>query len=68
MAAGPQTTQADPTQPRPVDATGRTLDQWGLPVSGPARLKALGGKPDPALDAPAEPAAAPTPAPTTDKD
>lgn len=62
MAAAPKTIQADPTQPRPVDATGRTLDQWDLPVSGPARLKALGGKPDPALTAPAEavPAATPT--------
>lgn len=68
MAAAPKTTQADPTQPRPVDVTGRMLDQWDLPVSGPARLKALGGKPDPALDAPAEPATAPPPAPTTDKD
>ncbi|KQO58845.1 hypothetical protein [Sphingomonas sp. Leaf257] len=65
MAAGPKTTQADPTQPRPVDATGRTLDQWDLPVSGPARLKALGGKPDPAL---AEAAPDAPPVATTDKD
>lgn len=71
MAAAPKTTQADPTQPRPVNDTGRTLDQWGLPLSGPARLAALGGKPDPALEVPneAQPAAPPvTPDATTDKD
>lgn len=71
MAAAPKTTQADPTQPRPVDATGRTIDQWGLPVSGPARLKALGGKPDPALEVPdeAQPVSPPAaPAAATDKD
>ncbi|WP_454280206.1 hypothetical protein [Sphingomonas sp. Marseille-Q8236] len=78
MASGPKTTkadaaqadtaQADATQPRPVDETGRTLDHWGLPLSGPARLAALGGKPDPALEAEAE---APVPATTpraSDKD
>lgn len=62
MAAAPKTTQDEPTKARPVDATGRTLDQWDLPVSGPARLKALGGKPDPAL---AEATPAPSPATTT---
>ena len=37
------------TQPRPVDAAGRELDQWGLPLNGPARARALAeaGKPDP---------------------
>jgi hypothetical protein len=68
MASGPKTTKADATQPRPVDETGRTLDHWGLPLSGPARLAALGGKPDPALEAEAE---APAPATTpraSDKD
>ncbi|WP_343526948.1 hypothetical protein [Sphingomonas sp.] len=68
MAAGPKTTQADATKPRPVDETGRTLDQWDLPVSGPARLKALGGKPDPALEVAAEAAPAQPPVTTTDKD
>lgn len=65
MAAAPKTTQDDPTQPRPVDDTGRTLDQWGLPLSGPARLAALKGKPDPAL---AEAAPAALPATITDKE
>lgn len=68
MAAAPKTTQADPTKPRPVDDTGRTLDQWGLPISGPARLKALAGKPDPALDVAAEAQPASSPATTSDKD
>ncbi|GAN14151.1 hypothetical protein I6G65_15925 [Sphingomonas paucimobilis] len=66
-AAQADTAQADATQPRPVDATGRTLDQWGLPLSGPARLAALDGKPDPALDADATPAPV-SPATPTDKD
>ncbi|MDQ1229274.1 hypothetical protein [Sphingomonas sp. SORGH_AS_0879] len=62
MAAAPKSSQAKATQPRPVDEAGRTLDRWGLPLSGPARLAALDGKPDPALaesaDQPAaEPAA-----------
>ncbi|MGW8138974.1 hypothetical protein [Sphingomonas zeae] len=69
MAAKPTTIQDDATKPRPVDETGRTLDQWGLPLSGPARLAALKGKPDPALEAVAEAPAAPAPTPaTTDKD
>lgn len=66
MAAAPKTTQADATQPRPVDDTGRTLDQWGLPLSGPARLAALQGNPDPALAGTA-PATLPAAA-ATDKD
>lgn len=38
-----------PTAPRKVDAQGRELDQWGLPLNGPARIRALAklGKPDP---------------------
>lgn len=38
-----------PTQPRRTDAQGRELDQWGLPLNGPARQRALdaAGKPDP---------------------
>lgn len=44
--------QAPATAPRPVDAQGRELDQWGLPLSGPARARALAeiGKPDPNED------------------
>jgi len=30
-----------PTAPRPRDAQGRELDQWGLPRSGPARAARL---------------------------
>lgn len=38
-----------PTAPRAVDANGREIDQWGLPINGPARVRALAelGKPDP---------------------
>lgn len=41
--------QEAPTAARPVDANGRELDQWGLPINGPARARALEeiGKPDP---------------------
>lgn len=41
--------QALPTAARPVDAQGRELDEWGLPLNGPARGRALAkiGKPDP---------------------
>lgn len=44
-----ETTQEKPTQPRPVDAAGRELDAFGLPLSGPARRRALEelGRPDP---------------------
>ena len=48
-----ETTQAKPTQPRPVDpGTGRQLDEYGLPLSGPARVARLAelGKPDPRED------------------
>ncbi|QHL90699.1 hypothetical protein GVO57_07440 [Sphingomonas changnyeongensis] len=45
-----------PTQPRPANAAGYLLDGHGLPLSGPARLRALDGRPDPA-DAPADTAA-----------
>lgn len=51
--AEPEITQGEPTQPRAVDeATGLQLDQWGLPLSGPARLRWLadaGIEVDPAL-------------------
>ncbi|SCW56225.1 hypothetical protein SAMN02927924_01371 [Sphingobium faniae] len=45
-------TQDKPTNPRPVDAAGRQLDQWGLPFSGPARVRHLRklGKPDPNIN------------------
>jgi hypothetical protein len=49
-------TQDEPTQPRKRDGAGRELDKHGLPLSGPARIRALAGKPDPAL-APPPPAA-----------
>ena len=48
-APEPKFTQDDPTAPRPVSPEGRTLDTHGLPLNGPARVAALGGKPDPAL-------------------
>lgn len=40
------------TRPRPRDANGYELDQWGLPLIGPARARALKalGKPDPRTD------------------
>lgn len=43
---------AAPTAPRPVDAQGHDLDEWGLPISGPARVRRLAelGKPDPNID------------------
>ena len=38
-----------PTAPRQVDGNGFELDEWGLPLCGPARNAALEalGKPDP---------------------
>lgn len=38
-----------PTAPRTTDANGFELDQFGLPLCGPARIAALEilGKPDP---------------------
>lgn len=64
MAREPKTTQAEPTAPRPVDADGRALDGWGLPLSGPARARALdeAGKPDPRDDPDAWSPASDTPA------
>ena len=41
--------QAEATKPRPMDENGYELDRWGLPLSGPARLRALGDQSDPAL-------------------
>lgn len=59
--------QDAPTAARPVDVSGRELDQWGLPINGPARARALEeiGKPDPHFEpeawaAPAAEAAAVT--------
>ncbi len=47
-----KTTQADPTKPQRQDRAGRMLDEFGLPLSGPARVRALQelGKPDPRED------------------
>lgn len=33
-----------PTRPRPVDAAGFELDEWGLPLSGPRRRAVLAAK------------------------
>jgi hypothetical protein len=38
------------TQLRPTDENGRELDVHGLPLNGPARLRALAGRPDPNLE------------------
>ena len=52
----------EPTRPRPRDAAGHELDQWGLPLAGPLRVAALAaaGRPDPNVEpqAWAEPAEA----------
>lgn len=42
-------TFSETTQPRPVDAGGFVLDEWGLPLSGPRRRAALAetGRRDP---------------------
>ncbi len=55
------TTQADPTRQPPTDAAGRPVDTFGLPLNGPARIAALGGKPDPRDAADADPAIADAP-------
>lgn len=63
----PDTTQDQPTQPPARDAQGFELDEWGLPVTGPARIAALErlGRPDPIIDPEgwAAPDVDPTPAP-----
>lgn len=41
LRSAPKAVQALPTQPRPVDAQGYVLDEWGLPLNGPARLRWL---------------------------
>lgn len=48
-AQAAETTQEAPTAPRPRDAAGRELDEYGLPLSGPARAALLAelGRPDP---------------------
>lgn len=33
--------QDAPTKARPVDASGHILDEWGLPINGPARMAVL---------------------------
>ena len=46
----PKMTQDEPTRPRDVcPETGRQIDEFGLPISGPARARKLAeiGKPDP---------------------
>lgn len=50
--ATPDPTQDKPTAPQPVDANGRLLDQFGVPLNGPARIAALAEleKPDPNTD------------------
>ena len=40
-SAEPQISQDRPTAPRPRDAQGRELDQWGLPMGGRVRAAAL---------------------------
>jgi len=57
-----------PTASRPTDDAGRELDEFGLPINGPARLRALAGRPDPCIqseatasDAGSAPIAAPAP-------
>lgn len=62
----PETSQDEPTRPRARDENGRMLDEHGLPLAGPARLAALDGKPDPALEA-AEPADEPDASNTSDE-
>lgn len=51
-ATAPTITQEEPTRERPVDADGRVLDGWRLPLSGPARMRALAsiGRADPVVD------------------
>ena len=54
-AQTPEATQAEPTQPRAIDPnTGLELDEHDLPLSGPARVKAMAARgldTDPALTA-----------------
>lgn len=69
----PKTSQEEPTKARPRDADGRMLDTWGLPLNGPARVRALDGRNDPALDPTgweevAAAVAAPTPPPSDASD
>lgn len=75
MSKEVKSTQEDPTRPRPTDANGRALDEWGLPLSGPARVAALAeaGKRDPREDPeawkkPAPPSLPPPPPPGTPKE
>lgn len=46
--AEPAPIAAPPTQPRPVGAQGHALDAEGLPLSGPARARAIAARAVPA--------------------
>ena len=52
MAREPKTIQDDPTKPRAEAENGLQLDDWGLPLAGPARQAALAelNKPDPNIE------------------
>lgn len=65
QATEPKKTQAEPTRPRPIDDAGRELDEFGLPLSGPARAAKLARlkKPDPRDNPEAWGAAPPAAAP-----
>ena len=41
MAKSPARNSGEPTAPRPHDLNGYELDEWGLPLVGPARIGAL---------------------------
>ncbi|ARR52042.1 hypothetical protein HY78_00485 [Rhizorhabdus wittichii DC-6] len=41
LATGEQLAPAEATAPRAQDEAGRPMDQWGLPLNGPARARAL---------------------------
>lgn len=49
MAKSPARQSGEPTAPRPHDRHGYELDEWNLPLVGPARVAALEkmGKRDP---------------------
>lgn len=70
QAADLEVTQEAPTLPRPVDASGREIDRWGLPLNGPARAAALEALqlPDPNEDPDAWPEATPASEPVADAD
>lgn len=59
---------AGATRARPTDKQGHQLDEHGLPVNGPARIRALAGKPDPRGAPQAQPIAATTAAAPTEQE